>query len=151
MKYVVELTIDLPRDQVIKKMDNVDNIKHWQRGLTSAEHISGTPGQVGAKMKLNYKFGKREMHLVETITKNEFPTEFHANYDTKGMHNIQQNFFEETPDGKTKWISKCEFIPTGFMMKIMTTLMPSAFKKQSKKYMIDFKNFAENGTSVANA
>ena len=46
MKYVVELTIDLPRDQVIKKMDNVDNIKHWQRGLTSAEHISGTPGQV---------------------------------------------------------------------------------------------------------
>ena len=84
------------------------------------------------------------MYLVETISKNEFPTEFHANYDTKGMHNIQQNFFEETPDGKTKWISKCEFIPTGFMMKIMTTLMPSAFKKQSKKYMIDFKNFADD-------
>lgn len=151
MKYEVELTIDLPRDQVIKKMDNVDNMKHWQRGLTSVEHISGTPGQVGAKMQLNYKFGKREMHLIETITKNEFPSQFHANYDTKGMHNIQQNFFEETPDGKTNWISKCEFVPTSFMMKIMTTLMPSAFKKQSKKYMIDFKNFTENGTSVADA
>jgi hypothetical protein len=151
MKYHVELTIDLPRDQVIKKMDNVYNMKHWQRGLTSAEHISGTPGEVGAKMQLNYKFGKREMNLVETITKRNFPEEFHANYDTKGMHNIQQNFFEVTSDGNTKWISKCEFIPTSFMMKIMTTIMPGVFKKQSKKYMIDFKNFAENEISVAHA
>lgn len=151
MKYDVELTIDLSRDEVIKKMDNVDNMKHWQRGLTSAEHVSGTPGEVGAKMQLNYKFGKREIQLVETITKRNFPREFHANYDTKGMHNIQQNFFEETPDGKTKWVSKSEFVPTGFMMKVMTTLMPGAFKKQSKKYMEDFKNFAENGTSVADA
>ena len=100
MKYNVELTIDLPRDKMIKKMDNIDNMKHWQRGLISAEHISGTPGQVGAKMQLNYKFGKREMQLVETIAKNDFPREFHANYDAKGMHNIQQNYFEETPNGK---------------------------------------------------
>jgi hypothetical protein len=151
MKYNIELIINLPRDKVIRKMDNVDNMKHWQRGLTSAEHISGTPGEVGAKMQLNYKFGKREMQLIETISKRDFPREFHANYDTKGMHNVQENFFEETPDDKTKWISKCEFIPTNFMMKMMTTLMPGVFKKQSKKYMDDFKNFAENETSVADA
>ena len=151
MTFNVELTIDLPRDQVIKKMDNVDNMKHWQRGLISAEHISGTPGEVGAKMQLNYKFGKREMNLVETITKRNFPEEFHANYNSKGMYNMQQNFFEVTSGGKTKWISKCEFIPTSFMMKIMATIMPGVFRKQSKKYMIDFKNFAENEISVAHA
>jgi hypothetical protein len=151
MKYAVEITIDLPRDEVVKKMDNIDHLKHWQRGLISAEHISGTPGQIGAKMQLNYKFGKREINVIETITKYDFPRAFHANYTTKGIHNIQQNFFEETPDGKTKWVSKCEFIPTGFMMKMMTTLMPGTFKKQSKRYMIDFKNFVENGTSVDNA
>ncbi|PTM07756.1 MAG: SRPBCC family protein [Bacteroidetes bacterium] len=149
MKYQVELIIDLPRDKVIKKMDNVDNMKHWQSGLKSAEHLSGTPGQIGAKMQLNYNFGKREMQLVETITKQNFPEEFHANYETKGMLNIQKNRFETLPDGKTKWISSCEFIPSGFIMQIMTFLMPGTFKKQSKKYMEDFKNFAENGTSVA--
>jgi hypothetical protein len=132
-------------------MDGIINLKHWQRGLTSVEHISGTPGQVGAKMKLNYKFGKNEMHLIETITKNEFPEEFHANYDTKGLHSIQQNFFDETADGKTKWVLKNELIPTSFMMKMMISLMPRTFKKQSKKYMHDFKNFVEHGTSVANA
>ena len=151
MKYNVELIIDLPRDEVIKKMDNVDNMKHWQRGLMAAEHLSGTPGEIGAKMQLKYKFGKREMQLVETITKRNFPEEFHAIYETKGMHNVQENFFEATSDGKTKWISNCEFTPSGFMMRMMTTLMPRAFKKQSKKYMEDFKNFAEKGTSVADA
>jgi len=33
----------------------------------------------------------------------------------------------------------------------MAFLMPGAFKKQSKKYMDDFKAFAEHGTSVKDA
>lgn len=149
MKYEIELQIDLPRAEVINKLDNIDNMKHWQRGLVATEHISGTPGEVGAKMKLYYEMGKRKMELVETITKRNFPHEFHGTYDVKGMHNIQENYFKETKEGNTIWTSKCEFIPTGFMMRLMTFLMPGAFKKQSKKYMIDFKNFAEKGTSVS--
>ena len=151
MKYCVDIIIEQPLDEVIKKMDNLENLKHWQKGLTSTEHISGTPGEVSAKMKLNYKFGKREMTLVETITKRELPDEFHSTYSTKGMFNIQKNSFEATPENHTKWISNCEFQPEGFMMKVMIFLMPSAFKKQSKKYMIDFKNFVEKGTSVTDA
>lgn len=150
MKYSVEITIEKPRNEVIKKMDNVDNMKHWQKGLVSSEHISGTPGKVGAKMQLNYKMGRRELSLTETITKSNFPEEFHGTYSTKGMYNIQENYFEETPDGHTKWVSICEFQPSGFMMKAMAFLMPGAFKKQSKQYMLDFKNFVEKGTSVAN-
>lgn len=148
MKYTIETTINLPRAEVIKKMDSVENMKHWQRGLVTAEHLSGTPGEVGAKMKLSYQFGKRKMELVETILKNNFPEEFHGTYDAKGMLNIQKNYFTETSEGNTKWVSECEFIPTGFMMRMMTLLMPKAFKKQSKQYMNDFKNFAEHGTSV---
>ena len=151
MKYKTETIIEMHRDAVIKKMDNIDNMKHWQRGLVDAEHISGTPGEIGAKMKMNYKFGKREMELVETITKQSFPEEFHATYDSKGMHNIQENYFEETPQGYTKWVSKSEFVANSFMLKAMMFLMPGAFKKQSKKYMDDFKNFVEKGTSVADA
>lgn len=149
MKYTTEVIIDAPRDEVIKKLDSTENIKHWQRGLVSAEHLSGTPGEVGAKMKLSYKLGKRDMELVETITKRNFPNEFHGTYDAKGMHNIQENYFEETPDGKTKWISTSEFIASSFALRVMMFLMPGAFKKQSKQYMTDFKNFVENGTSVA--
>lgn len=149
MKYTTEIIIDLPREEVIAKLDNADNMKHWQRGLVSYSQLEGIPGKEGAKMKLDYKMGKRDVSLTETITRNNFPSEFHANYDTKGVHNIQRNFFHEIEPNKTKWVSESEFQFAGFGMKLMGWLMPGAFKKQSLKYLKDFKNFAENGTSVA--
>ena len=149
MKYTTEIIIALPREEVIKKLDNPDNMKHWQRGLVNYKLLDGTPGKEGAKMELEYQMGKRNMVLTETIIKNDFPSEFHATYDTKGVHNIQQNFFHETGDGKTRWVSESEFQFAGFGMKLMGFLMPGAFKKQSLKYLNDFKNFAENGTSVS--
>ncbi len=151
MKYTTEIIIEKPLEYVINKMDSTDNMKHWQEGLVSAEHISGTPGEFGAKMKLNYDFGKRKMELIETITKQNFPSEFHATYTTKGMRNIQQNYFESIEENHTRWICKNEFQPTNFVMNAMLFLMPRAFKKQTKTYMTNFKNFVENGTSVANA
>lgn len=151
MKYTTEIEIDLPRDEVIRKLDNADNMKHWQKGLVGYEMLGGTPGEEGAQMKLEYQMGKRNVVLTETITKRNFPSEFHANYDTKGVHNIQKNFFHDLGGNKTKWVSESEFQFEGFGMKLMGWLMPGAFKKQSYKYLVDFKNFAEQGASVSGA
>jgi hypothetical protein len=147
MKYTTEVTVDLPRDEFIKKLDDPENMKHWQKGLVNYEHLSGNPGLEGAQMSLSYKMGKRELQMVETVIKRNLPEELHSIYDAKGVHNIQKNYFEEM-DGKTKWISESEFQFSGLGMKIMGFLMPGAFKKQSLKYMEDFKAFAENGISV---
>lgn len=147
MKYTTEIVVDLPRDEFIKKLDNPENMKHWQRGLLNYEQLSQNPGQEGARMSLSYKMGKREMEMVETIIKRKLPEEMHATYDTKGVHNIQKNYFREE-NGKTRWVSESEFQFSGFVMKLMGFLMPGAFKKQSFKYMEDFKNFAEKGISV---
>jgi len=149
MKYSSEIIIDLPREEVIRKLDNAENMKHWQRGLISFKHLEGIPGKENAKMELAYKMGKRDVALVETIIKNGFPDEFHANYETKGVQNIQHNYFHEIEPNKTKWISESEYEFSGFTMKVMSFLMPGAFKKQSLKYLTDFKHFAENGTSVS--
>ena len=149
MKYTTKIKIDLPRETVIHKLDNADNMKHWQRGLKGYKMISGTPGQEGAQMELQYQMGKREMVLVETILKRDFPNEFHATYDTKGVHNIQRNFFNEIDSTTTEWVSESEFQFESFFMKMMGFFMPGAFKKQSMKYATDFKAFAEKGTSVA--
>jgi hypothetical protein len=151
MRYSTEILIEKPIEEVIQKMGSVENMKHWQEGLVSTEHISGVPKKFGAKMKLNFDFGNRKMELIETITKHEYPKEFHATYHTKGIRNIQQNYFESTPKGYTKWVCKNEFEPTNFKMNAMLLLMPRAFKKQTNIYMKNFKNFVENGTSIANA
>lgn len=150
MKYSTEIVVDVPREEFIKKMDDPDNMKHWQQGLIGYEQLSANPGQEGSRMSLSYEMGKRKMDLVETIIKKNLPEEMHMTYDTKGVHNIQKNYFREE-DGSTRWISETEFQFSGLGMKLMGLLMPGAFKKQSLKYMQDFKAFAENGTSVLNS
>ncbi|RIV34232.1 SRPBCC family protein [Flagellimonas lutimaris] len=150
MKYTTEIVVDVPREEFIKKMDDPENMKHWQQGLIGYEQLSTNPGQEGARMSLSYKMGKREMNLVETIIKRNLPDELYMTYDTKGVHNIQKNYFKEEGD-KTRWVSETEFQFSGFGMKLMAFFMPGAFKKQSLKYMQDYKAFAEKGESVLNS
>lgn len=151
MRYTTEIIVDVPIHEFIKKFDNAENMKHWQKGLMKVEHISGEPGMVGAKMKLFYKTDKRTMEMIETITHRNLPHEFHGTYSVKGIDNIQENYFEEIEPARIKWTSVSDFLPLNFTMSAMLWLMPKAFKKQSVQYMRDFKNFAEKGISVANA
>ncbi len=148
MKYQNEIIVDLPRDQFVEKLNNPDNMKHWMKGLLDHKQLEGTPGDVGAKMHLHFKTGKREMTMTETILKNDFPKAFHANYEANGVLNIQENVFEAVSPSKTKWISKNEFQFSSFGMKVFGFLMPGVFKKQSMSYLKAFKDFAENGTSL---
>ena len=151
MKYTLEIVIEEPLAICTKKFDTIENLKHWQRGLVSVEHISGTPRSFGSKMKMHFKIGKNKLPLIETLTHKNLPHQVHCTYAAKGMDNIQENYFEATPENFTKWISVNEFIPLNFKMRLMLWLMPKIFKKQSLQYMKDFKNFVEKGTSVSHA
>ncbi len=143
MKYTNEIIINQPASKVIELFDNPDNMKKWMEGLISFEHISGVPGQPGAKSKLKFKNKNREMEMIETVTVRDLPREFSGIYEAKGVWNLNKNFFHGMPDNKTKWVAETEFKFTGFLMKVMAALMPGAFKKQSYKFMLNFKSFAE--------
>lgn len=137
----------MPRNEVIAKFDNENNLEHWQKGLVSQEHISGTKGEVGAVTKLRYAMGKQQLEMIETITFKNLPEAIHLTFDTKNVYNIQQNYFEATTAETTTWISKNEFKFSGFM-KFVGFLMSKAFKKQTILFMKNFKAFAEEGKSV---
>lgn len=142
MRYDSEITLDVPREKVIAYFDNIDNLKYWQDGLISHKHLEGNPGQTGTKTLLKYELGKRKIEMVETITIRNLPEEFSGTYETKGVWNEVKNFFHE--EGKqTRWVTENEFQFQGFFMKMMGFLLPGAFKKQSMKYLKDFKSFVE--------
>lgn len=143
MQYTNEVIINLPVDKVVELFDNPDNMKYWQPGLVSFENISGTPGQAGAKSRLRYKMGKREIEMIETITIRNLPDEFSGTYETQNVYNIQVNRFVPIDERRTRYISESEF-RFGGIMKLFAWLMPGAFKKQSQKYMDMFKEFAES-------
>lgn len=143
IKYTLEILVNLPLQETVKKMDSLENLKKWQEGLVEAKVISGTFGEKGTKTRLKYDFGKRKMTLTETILETEMPHKLVASYTTKGVHNIQYNYFTATEDGKTIWKSQSEFKFEGVGMKIIGFLAPKMFEKQSLKYMQEFKKFAE--------
>ena len=51
MKYQNEIIINAPREEVVTKMDNPDNMKYWQRGFVAFNHghrlVNRHSGEVG--------------------------------------------------------------------------------------------------------
>ena len=142
MQYSTEIKIDLPRERVIELFDSWENIFKWQEGLKSCDLISGEEGKAGAKTKLVYDMKGRRTEMVETIVKREFPDEFTATYDAKGVHNLVENhFYEEGPD-KTRWTMENDFNFSG-LMKLMGFFMGGQFPKETLKGMNNFNEFAE--------
>ena len=145
MKFSCDIEIDLPINKVVELFNNPDNLKEWQDGFEGIEHISGTPGDVGAKTKMFYKSGKRNIVLTETILVNDLPDEFTGKYEAKEMVNTMKNTFHIISENKTRWNAEIEYTEfRGFMPKLMAKLMPGMFKKQVQKWLNQFKSFAEN-------
>ena len=143
MKFSVSIEIDKPLDDVIRLFDDPDNLYKWMEGLESFEHLDGVPGQVGARSRLRFKMGKREFEMIETITERDLPRSFEGTYDADGVVNVVRNKFEPLGEDRTLYTSENEFQFRGFM-KLVALVMPGAFRKQSMKYLEDFKRFAES-------
>lgn len=143
MHYTTEITINQPLDKVVALFDDPENLKEWQPGLLSFEHIEGKPGEPGSKARLLYKMGKREIEMIETLISRDLPREFTGTYEAKHVWNKIQNRFEKIDSLTTRWVSDNEFRCTGFI-RIMAFLFPGSFKKQTKEFMERFKTFAEN-------
>ncbi len=145
MKYEHSIEIRLPRDRVVALFNDTGNLKLWQKGLVSFEHQSGEPGQVGATSTLRYKMGRREIEMLETVVESDLPRALHFTYEANNnkVWNRVENYFTEAGPNATTWRTANEFRCSG-MMKVIATIMPGMFKRQSLKYLKDFKKFAES-------
>ncbi len=147
MKFSCEIEIKRPCQDIVEIYKNVDNRKNWQQNLVSTEHLQGESGKKGAQRKLVLKREKQEKEMTETIIKRNLPQEFHFAYETKGIYNIQNNFFEDTPENYTRWTIHSEFKFSG-IMKLAGPFMRRTLRKQVYQYMNDFKTFAEKQISL---
>ncbi|MBK9106971.1 MAG: SRPBCC family protein [Saprospiraceae bacterium] len=143
MKYTVDVIINKDLESILDLFDNEANLYKWMEGLQKFEHISGTPGAEGSQSKMYFKMGKREFILLETIISKQLPGKFECAYDADGVRNVVISRFIALTDHQTQYISEQEFHFKG-LMKFFSIFLKSAFKKQSLKYLLDFKKFAES-------
>lgn len=144
MKFTCSVEINQSIDKVSELFNDTRNLKEWQDGFISLDHISGTKGEPGAKSRIRYKAGRHEIELIETITEKDLPHTFKGTYEAKQMANTMKNRFISLGPDHTRWEAEIEYIRiSSFMMKIMATLFPGMFRKQTQKWLDQFKAFAE--------
>lgn len=146
MKHSIQVEIDRPIDEVVSLFDDPKNYPLWMKGLLSVELKEGKTGEVGAKNLFRFKMGNREMEMMETVVIRNLPEEYTVQYTAKGITNFVTSIFSKLDYERTLYVTENEFQFSGFM-RIIAFLMPGSFKKQSQKYLDDFKKFAENNPS----
>ncbi len=143
MKYTCQIEINAPIDKVVSLWEDESSFKHWQDGFESIELLIGEKNTQGAKSKIVLN-GKQHIELIETIITYNLPQEKTALYEHKHMTNTQTSKFKSVGENTTLYISEVEYtVFNGFMIKLMAKLFPGMFKKQSQKWMNQFKAFAE--------
>lgn len=143
MKYMCSIDVNKPLNEVLALFSNPVNRRSWMEGFVSSALISGKEGQVGAKSEMEFLVGKRKIKMVETIIVNKLPDEFTCTYEASGVFNTMKCMFAEITNTTTDFCTVQEFQFKG-LVKIVAFFMPGTFKKQSKKYLTDFKTFCES-------
>ena len=147
MKYTCTVTIPAPLETVVSLWKDEANFKHWQDGFVSIEHLEGVPETEGARSRILFKQGKRTMELMETILVANLPHEKKGLYEHIHMTNTQSSRFEAIDSGTTLYTSEVEYTQfNSFLPRMMARLFPGMFRKQSQKWMDQFKASVENNT-----
>lgn len=143
MRYSFDIKIEKPLDVVIEKFKDEEGLKHWLYGFQKVEHISGIPGTKGAVSDFYFLHKKREMKMGETILEENLPKSIKFGYQSPMGYNEVETVFKPINESNLKLTSNNYFKLEG-MMKVFGWLMPGMFKKQSLKYMTNFKAYCES-------
>jgi hypothetical protein len=141
MRYTESIEIDLPPERVGPLLMDPANFGKWQPTFLGHELIEGEACTPCAKTKLRYKWGKREMEVLETLVDVSLPHSYTGRYETKGVWNEVENRFEDL-GGRTRWVCISEFRFSGFM-KIIGFLFKGSFPRQTRKDLQSFKDWAD--------
>lgn len=144
MKYTCTIEINLPLRRTAELWNDETHFSQWQDDFLSIELISGKKDAVGAKSRILFD-GKQKMELIETIITSNLPREKKASYDHIHMSNTQHTEFKAINSNTTLFTSTVEYTQFNkLMIRIFAKLFPKVFKKQSERWMSQFKTFAEN-------
>ena len=144
MKFTCQVDINQPLKKVVQLFEDPNNLPKWQEGFISLKLISGISGQVGSKSRLLYKQGKGTMELIETLKVYNLPQEMIGEYYHKHMTNNMRVSFTELSPNTTRYTTEIEYTSFRGLIPKLMSFFPSIFKKQTQKWLNNFKTFAES-------
>jgi len=143
LRYEVDIVINKSIEEVIDLFQNRENDYKWMEGLKVQEVIEGQPNEEGSKTRLEFDLKGKDFKMIETLVKKNLPDEYVTHYEAPNVDNTVISSFTAVSPNQTRYVTDNEFVFSG-LMKLMSPLMKGAFKKQSQKYLVNFKTFIEN-------
>lgn len=144
MKFTCLTEIYAPRKKVVALWQDTKNLKHWQTGFESVRAVSGKAGAVGSKSVLTYNNKGSIFDLEETILENNLPDTFEGEYVHLAMTNRMRSTFVALDANTTIWKAEIDYIQfNGLAIKIFGFFGKRIFKKQTQKWLDNFKAFVE--------
>lgn len=158
MRYTDSVEIGLRREEVVRLLSDPDSLPMWLRGLVRHEPVRGAHGEVDTVSEVVLRHGTEEMAGTETVIARE-PADltgisgetdvvFERELVADGMRCVTRDRLIELNPRRTRWESENEYRFDSMKMRLLAPLMRSAFQKQTRQHMQDFKAFAERGIDV---
>ncbi|WP_299670976.1 SRPBCC family protein [uncultured Polaribacter sp.] len=142
MNYIERIEINKPIEEVITLFNNPKYYTKWMPGVSTHEIIKGKNKEAGSVSMYQIMLNGKDNEMNESIIKNNGP-EILAEYTINGIVNTQKTTFIALDNETTLYQIDENFDLKGFL-KIIGFFLPGMFKKQTKKFALAFKNFAEN-------
>lgn len=140
-----KVIINKPIKEVWEFFKDPNNLVLWLSGFQRFEHISGTPGTVGAKAKHHFLEKGKELILDGELTEVIPEKRITGTLDSSMMLNTVTNSFNGLENSQTELSISSDTQFKGFLWKQLGPLMKGEFKKRQERDLQTLKHLLENG------
>ena len=145
VSYECDVTVDKPLSESWAVSQDDENMAKWLMGFQKTEHVSGTPGTVGAVSDIYFISEGEEMSIRETITE-IVPNESISMLFTSDFMDMDYELSMSSIDGKTKIKTNTTCKGNGMVSKSMIALMGNSMKTQEDTNLANLKKTIEENT-----
>lgn len=145
VSYECEIMVDKPLAESWAVSQDEGKMSEWLPGYQKIEHVSGSPGTVGAISDVYFITDGQEMIIRETITDIVSDESIAMSFASDFM-DMDYKITMTSLDGKTKISSSTTAIGNGMVSKSLMALMGNSIKKQEETNLANLKNTIEKNS-----
>lgn len=146
LSYDCEILVEKPLAESWAVSQDEEKMPEWLIGFQKIEHVSGTPGTVGAVSDVYFITDGEEMTIRETI--NEIvPDESISMSFASDFMEMDYQLSMASIDGKTKISSSTTAVGNGMISKSIMALFGNSIKAQEETNLSNLKKTIEQNTT----
>ena len=148
LSYYEEIIINSDIQNVIDLHEEPKYLEHYMNGFISFKTVQGESRKTGSISEISIVFNSnesvtRKIVMKEKVLSNNLPNEKVIQLNTSSVNNLITYRFVKLGKDKTQFFRTHEYEFNTYM-KVYSFFMSRKIKRESYKYLKNFKNFVEN-------